>query len=90
MILCGWGIPCSERPLTIEAVYQAAEDGTLNEVFASGTAAVISPVGEICWKGKKIPVKTGPIAQRLYDELTGIQTGKIPDTMGWTVEVEKN
>lgn len=88
-LLRKWGIPCSERPLTIEAVYQAAEDGTLNEVFASGTAAVISPVGEICWKGKKIPVKTGPIAQRLYDELTGIQTGKIPDTMGWTVEVEK-
>lgn len=92
-LLRKWGVPCSERELTIEEVYRAAENGTLNESFASGTAAVISPVGEICWKGKKVAVnanQAGPIAKRLYAELVGIQRGTIEDTMGWTVEVEAN
>lgn len=85
-----WNIPHSERKLTIDEVFEAAKKGNLNESFASGTAAVISPVGELCWKGEKVSVnggKTGPIAQRLYQTILGIQTGSLKDEFGWTVEV---
>ncbi len=90
-LLRKWGVPCSERLLTIDEVFTAAENGTLNEAFASGTAAVISPVGEMIWKDKKVAVnnnQAGPVAKRLYEELVGIQRGIKPDTMGWVVEVE--
>lgn len=64
-LLKHWSIPHSERKLTIDDVFEAAKSGRLNESFASGTAAVISPVGEFCWKGEKVSVndgKIGPIA----------------------------
>jgi branched-chain amino acid aminotransferase len=80
----------SEKRLTIDEVYAAHENGKLEEVFATGTAAVISPVGELCWKDQVITVndaKIGPVSQKLYDTLTGIQTGKIKDEFGWTTEV---
>lgn len=89
-LLKHWGIPHSERRLSIDEVFEAARNGTLNESFASGTAAVISPVGEYCWKGERVEVsggKTGPIAQRLYQAILGIQTGAAKDEFGWTVEV---
>ena len=60
-------------------------------MFASGTAAVISPVGELCYKGDKMVInegKIGPIAQKMYDTIYGIQTGTVEDTLGWTVPVE--
>ena len=65
----------------------AAEDGGLEEAFGTGTAAVISPIGELFYNGKKYTVNNfeiGETAQRLYDELTGIQWGKRPDPFGWT------
>ena len=73
-----WGIKVTERPITIDEVLKTARDGSLKEMFATGTAAVISPVGEIGFQEQVIPVadgKTGPLAQRLYEEITGIQYG---------------
>lgn len=83
-----WGIKVTERPIAIDEVIAALEDGSLQEIFASGTAAVISPVGALNYKGKEYPVnseKTGPFAQRLFDELQGIQFGDREDQFGWRV-----
>lgn len=85
------GIKVSERRLAIDEVVDAYKAGTFNEMFASGTAAVISPVGELQYKGNDMIINNGnigSIAQELYDTLYGIQTGKIADEMGWTVEVK--
>ena len=85
------GIKVSERKLAIDEVVQAYKDGNFKEMFASGTAAVISPVGELCYKGESIIIndrEIGPIAQELYDTIYGIQTGTVADEMGWTVEVK--
>ena len=81
-----WGIKASERRLSIDEIFAASKKGSLKEVFGSGTAAVISPVGEIHHEGQKIIVngnKIGPLAQKLYDEITGIQYGEKPDKFGW-------
>jgi len=85
-----WGVPIEERRITIDEVYEAAGQGTLEEVFGTGTAAVISPVGMLDWAGKKLIVNNneiGPMAQKLYDTITGVQCGKIADDHGWIVEV---
>ena len=86
-LLTKWGVPISQRKLAIDDVLAASRDGTLQEVFASGTAAVISPIGWLNYKGEDFEIadtRVGPVAQRLYDTLYGIQTGKLPDDMGWT------
>jgi len=85
------GIPVEERKLSIDEVIEAHKNGKLNEVFGTGTAAVISPVGELFDDGNKMIINNneiGPVAQKLYDTLTGIQWGKIEDPFGWTVSVE--
>jgi len=85
-----WGMKVNERKITIDEVIAAAEDGSLGEVFSTGTAAVISPLGELFYKGEKIIVnngETGPVAQRMFDELQAIQFGERPDQHGWTVRV---
>ena len=90
-LLKSWGVPVNERRLLIEDVRKAAADGRLNEVFASGTAAVISPVGKLMFKDSEFAINNGEIggiAQRLYDELYGLQTGKVADTLGWTEVVK--
>ena len=69
---------------------EAGESGELKEAFGTGTAAVISPVGELHYKGKSIVVndgKTGSVTQKLYDTLTGLQLGDIKDTHGWVTRV---
>ena len=89
-LLKSWGYETNERRITIQEVYEAHEKGLLKEVFGTGTAAVISPVGELNWNGNAIQIgdgKTGPVSQRLYDTMTGIQYGKLPDTMNWIVRV---
>ncbi|MDR1669329.1 MAG: branched-chain amino acid aminotransferase [Oscillospiraceae bacterium] len=86
-LLREWGIPTEERQISIDEVWQAHADGKLEEAFATGTAAVVSPVGVFCYKDRTITVagnQVGPLARRLYDALTGIQWGRVPDTMGWT------
>jgi len=90
-LLKKWGIKVAERRLRIEDVAKAAEHGSLKEIFASGTAAVISPIGKLVFKDKEIVVgdgKSGEIANRLYEALYGMQTGRLKDDMGWTMEVE--
>lgn len=85
------GYKITERKLSIDEVVQAHKDGKFQEMFASGTAAVISPVGELCYKGDKMVInegKIGPIAQKMYDTIYGIQTGTVEDTMGWTIPVK--
>ena len=81
-----WGIPVEERPISIEEVIAGVEVGTLTEMFASGTAAVISPVGQIGYKGKDYTINQGAVgdlSQRLFDEISGIQYGERPDPHGW-------
>ena len=90
-LLKKWGRKVTEKTISIEDVFEAGKSGALKEMFASGTAAVISPVGELTWKDKKIVINNGNIgelSQKIYDELYGIQTGKVKDHMGWTVEVK--
>ena len=90
-LLQSWGVPVEERKLSIDEVIEAYNNGKLNEVFGTGTAAVISPVGELFDNGNKMIINNneiGPISQKLYDTITGIQWGKISDNLGWTVPVE--
>ena len=85
-----WGYTVKQERLAIEDVLKAGQEGRLQEVWATGTAAVISPVGKLCYKEESLTIsggKTGPLAQKLYDTLYGIQTGNVVDDMGWTVEV---
>jgi branched-chain amino acid aminotransferase len=89
-LLRSWGARVSERRITIEEVVAAADKGTLQEVWATGTAAVISPVGELAYQGRRIVVNQGRIgatAQKLYDTIVAIQYGQAPGPQGWTLEV---
>lgn len=90
-LLKNQGYKVSERRLSIDEVARAADEGRLREAFGSGTAAVISPIGELKWDDKVMTINNGEIgaiSQYLYDTLTGIQWGKLPDPYGWTVEVK--
>lgn len=85
-VLKSEGYTVSERLLSIEELDAAMENGTLEEAWGCGTAAVISPIGELCYKGKKYAVNNGEIGkvtQHLYDTLTGIQWGNKEDTFDW-------
>jgi branched-chain amino acid aminotransferase len=89
-LLRDWGVRVSERPIGIDEVVAAAADGTLREVWGTGTAAVISPVGELGYQGRRIEInggRIGELTQRLYDALVAIQYGTAPDPHGWMVEV---
>ena len=86
-----WGMPVEERRITIDEVMSSIKDGSMTEVFGTGTAAVISPVGEIFHKGVTAVInggKTGPVAQRLFDEISGIQYGERPDPFGWVRHID--
>ena len=89
-VLKGKGYAVSERLLSIDELTAAMVDGTLEEAWGCGTAAVVSPIGELAYNGKQYPVNGGTIGevtQMLYDTLTGIQWGKIDDPYGWTVQL---
>ncbi|MBQ7132473.1 MAG: branched-chain amino acid aminotransferase [Oscillospiraceae bacterium] len=84
------GIPVSERRISIQEIADAYDNGKLDEIFGTGTAAVISPVGSLKWGDKIMKVndgKIGKISQMLYDTLTGIQWGTVEDTYGWTQKI---
>jgi len=84
-LLHDWGLRVSERPISIEEVIAAAQAGRL-EMWGTGTAAVISPVGELGFKGERYVInggKTGALTQKLYDTIVGIQYGTAPDPHGW-------
>lgn len=85
-----WGMRAVERRITIDEVCEAHRNGQLEEVFGSGTAAVISPVGELCYKGEKMVVnggETGAFSKRIYEHIVGLQSGTVKDTLGLVEEV---
>lgn len=85
------GIPVEETEVDIEMIAKAAESGKLTEVFGTGTAAVISPVGAFRFRDKEYEVnggEMGPIAKMMYDTLTRIQTGELPDPHGWVTKIK--
>ena len=85
------GYKVTERKISIEEIAQAYDNGKLDEVFGTGTAAVISPVGHLKWGDKIMTIndnKIGPVSQMLYDTLTGIQWGKLEDTFNWIVKID--
>jgi len=89
-LLQSWNIPTCERRITLEELHKAAKDGSLEEAFGTGTAAVISPIGELNIHGEKINLSNGqigPLTQKIYDSLTDIQWGRAADTFNWTVQV---
>lgn len=90
-LLKHWNMPITERKISMEEVHEAYKAGTLEEAFGTGTAAVISPVGEFFWNNEKLIInkgETGELSKKLYDTLTGIQNGTLPDPFGWRVVVE--
>ena len=91
LTLCrGWGYRVSERIITKEELALASDRGTLREVFGCGTAAVITPVGELGWQDKRMLIhdgQPGELARRLFTAITDIQYGRAPDPHGWMTEV---
>ena len=85
------GYTVHERLLSVDELEKAMEDGTLEEAWGCGTAAVVSPIGELSYKGDVFTVnegKIGPVTQHLYDTLTDIQWGRSEDKYGWTVRID--
>lgn len=90
-LLKSWGLNVVERRLSIKEVSEASKNGTLKEMFGTGTAAVISPVGELKYKDEVIKINNneiGEISQRLYDAMTGIQLGTAEDKFGWNKKID--
>ena len=86
-----WGIPVEERQISVDEVIKTAESGEMEECFGTGTAAVVSPVGELRFENEKMPISNnhiGELTQRIYDTITGIQLGRIEGPEGWSVEVK--
>jgi branched-chain amino acid aminotransferase len=85
-----WGLKVTERRISIDEVLKANQTGKLREVFGSGTAAVISPVGQITYGNQTVTVgdgRVGPLAKRFYTAITDIQYGRAEDPKGWIVQV---
>ena len=89
-LLKHWDIPVTERKISMAEIAEAHANGTLEEAFGTGTAAVISPVGQLTWNDQDFKInngETGEIAKKLYDTLTSIQYGKTEDPFGWIQKV---
>ena len=86
-LMRSWGYEVEERQISIDELLKAASDGTLEEAWGTGTAAVVSPIGKLFYEGVEYVLsdnKIGALTQRLYDNLTGIQWGKVDDNYGWS------
>lgn len=86
-----WGIPVEERLISVEEVVASAESGEMEECFGTGTAAVVSPVGELRYENEHMEItggNIGPLTQRIYDTITSIQLGKAEGPAGWSIEVK--
>ena len=89
-VLQSLGYKVSERLLSVDELVGALESGRLEEAWGCGTAAVVSPIGTLAYGDKVYTVgggKIGEVTQKLYDVLTGIQWGKIPDEFGWVYKI---
>lgn len=85
-LLGDWGVSVRERPIPIGEVAAGLRDGLLREAFGTGTAAVVSPIGSLHWRGERCIVgdgEPGELSKRLYETLTGIQRGELPDPHRW-------
>lgn len=85
-----WELKMVQRPITVAEVVEAAENGSLREAFGSGTAAVISPIGELYYQERSYVINegaTGELAQKFYEHLLAIQYGRKEDTFKWLVRV---
>ncbi|MGW9018575.1 branched-chain amino acid aminotransferase [Priestia megaterium] len=90
-LLQHWNIPVSERLISIQELYDAYAAGELEEAFGTGTAAIISPIGELLWLDKKMVINNGEIgklSKQLYDTLTSIQSGRLEDSLNWITKIE--
>ena len=90
-ILKSWGYNVSERLLSVDELIDACQNGKLEEAWGTGTAAVVSPIGHLCYEDLDHVVsdnKIGELTQKLYDELTGIQWGLREDKFGWITKVK--
>jgi len=89
-LLKHWDIPVMERKISMEEIVTAHQAGELEEAFGSGTAAVISPIGQLAWNGVEYKInegKTGPVSKKVYDTITGIQYGRLEDPFNWVTPV---
>ena len=89
-VLKDWGYEVEERRISAEELFQAALNGQLEEAWGTGTAAVISPIGELAWGDQKVTLSNGQIGsltQKLYDHLTDIQWGRVADPYGWITKI---
>ena len=89
-LLKDWGYTVEERQISVDELFEAAANGSLEEAWGTGTAAVVSPIGQLFYNGSTYTLcdgKIGEVAQKLYDNLTGIQWGKIDDAHGWSYTV---
>jgi branched-chain amino acid aminotransferase len=86
-----WKMKVSEREISIDEVIESHKNGSLKEVFGTGTAAVISPIGLLSYGGKEMSInerEIGPIAQKMYDTITGIQYGELDDIHEWNINID--
>ena len=89
-LLKDWGYEVEERRISAQELFEAAANGTLEEAWGTGTAAVISPIGELAEGNQKVIINNnqiGPVTQKLYDELTGIQWGRVADPHNWITKI---
>jgi len=87
-----WNIPAAERRITIDEVMAFHKNGSLQEIFGSGTAAVVSPVSHLAWQDQVLTVgdgRVGPMAQRFYETITDIQYARAKDPFGWIVPIDE-
>ena len=90
-LLKSWGYEVVERPISVDDLMTYIKDGSLEEAFGTGTAAVVTPIGWLNYKDQNFEISggtIGPVTQKLYDGLTGIQWGRIEDPYGWTVKIK--
>ena len=89
-LLKDWGYEVEERLISVDELFEAAANSTLEEAWGTGTAAVVSPIGHLFYQGKEYTVcnnEIGKVTHKLYDTITGIQCGKVADPYGWSVKV---
>ena len=89
-LLKDWGYEVEERRISAEELFEAAKSGKLEEAWGTGTAAVISPIGELAEGDEKCIINNnqiGEVTQKLYDELTGIQWGRVADPHNWITKI---
>ena len=89
-LLKDWGYEVEERRISAEELFEAAKNGTLEEAWGTGTAAVVSPIGELAEGDEKCIINNnqiGEVTQKLYDQLTGIQWGRVADPHDWITKI---